>query len=71
MLLALAGCGRAGPLEPPPGTPVNQPTASVDTSSTMGGAVNVVGPGAQPPTTGSNTAPPSKGQSFILDPLVK
>jgi len=71
MLLALAGCGRAGPLEPPPGTPTDQPTGSVNTTSTMAGNVNVAVPPQQTPPTGSNANPPSKGPSFFLDPLVK
>jgi predicted small lipoprotein YifL len=72
LALALAGCGRAGQLDPPPGTPANQPTASINTTSTMAGAPNTVGPGAPPAPTGSNANPqPSTGQPFFLDPLVK
>jgi predicted small lipoprotein YifL len=71
LALALTGCGRAGPLEPPPGTPPGTPTASVNTTSTMAGDINVVGPAQQPSPTGSNANPPSKGPPFFLDPLVK
>ncbi len=68
--LALAGCGRAGPLEPPPGTPPNQPTTSVLGPSSMTGAINNTG-SAPPAPTASNANPPSKGPPFFLDPLVK
>jgi predicted small lipoprotein YifL len=71
LALALAGCGRAGPLEPPPGTPPGQPTGSVNSSSTMTGDINSTAPQTTG-TTGSNANPPSKGgQPFLLDPLVK
>jgi predicted small lipoprotein YifL len=71
LALALAGCGRFGPLQPPPGTPANQPTSSVNTTSSMTGAVNNVGPGGPPATTASNINPPKGGPPFLLDPLVK
>jgi predicted small lipoprotein YifL len=70
LALALAGCGRAGPLLPPPGTPPNEPTASVITTSPMTGAINNTGSGPPAPTA-SNANPPSKGPPFFLDPLVK
>jgi|SRR6516164_7307623 predicted small lipoprotein YifL len=69
--LALSACGRAGPLEPPPGP------AAVPTSST-----EPVQPDAQPgspPGTASKTgfdshgnpiAPPGQKRPFILDPLL-
>lgn len=69
--LPLAGCGRRGPLELPPGTPATQSTGSVNTTSNMAGDVNVAVPPPQPPATGSNLNPPSKGPPFLLDPLVK
>lgn len=69
LLLSLAGCGRAGPLEPAPGTPATQPTASVNTASTTAGGIPVIGPVET--TTGSNATPGPKGQPFLLDPLVK
>ena len=71
LALTLAGCGRRGPLEPPPGTDPNQPTAAVDSTSAMAGDVVVQVPQQQTPPTGSNTNPPSKGPPFVLDPLVK
>lgn len=71
LALALAGCGRRGPLEPPPGTSANQPAGSVDTTSAMSGDVVVQVPQQQMPPTGSNANPPSKGPPFVLDPLVK
>ena len=65
--LGLAGCGRKGPLEPPPAAlapgpavadgPPSAPTA-VEASPTSGGA--------QAPVMGHRP----KYQSFILDPLL-
>lgn len=62
-LASLAGCGRIGPLEPPPDT-----NASVkQTSSTGPGTLEAISPQVKPkipPIT-----PPN--QSFVLDPLLK
>ncbi len=72
LALALTGCGRRGPLEPPPGASTEQPAGSVNSTSAMSGDVVVQVPQQQLPPTGSNAnPPPSKGQSFLLDPLVK
>jgi hypothetical protein len=69
LALALAGCGRRNPPEPPPGVPASEavnpaagPVAPTGTSPIL--PQNV-------PTTGSNLNPPSKGPPFFLDPLVK
>ena len=64
--LGLAGCGRKGPLEPPPAALAPGPAVAegpgtptaVETSPTSGGA--------QAPITGHRP----KYQSFILDPLL-
>ena len=71
LALALTGCGRRGPLEPPPGTDPSQPTASVNSTSALAGDVTIQVPPQQAPPTGSNVNPPSKGPPFVLDPLVK
>jgi predicted small lipoprotein YifL len=69
--LALAGCGRAGPLEPPPGTPPDQPTGSVNSSSMMTGDINSTAPQQAAPTGSNANPPPPKGPPFFLDPMVK
>lgn len=75
LLLALAGCGRLGPLEPPPtadmaggqaSTATNPPAASVDAASSSGPA-GILTPPAKP-ATAAMQVPIMK--SFFLDPLV-
>ena len=58
--LLLAGCGRIGPLEPPPNP--NAPPKPAPTASE-----NVLNPQVKPPI------PPieAPNQPFILDPLLK
>ncbi len=68
--LALAGCGRAGPLEPPPGAPPAQPASVADTGTAAPSNYNPAAPEQSQPT-GTNANPQPKGQSFFLDPLVK
>jgi predicted small lipoprotein YifL len=72
--LALSGCGRAGPLEPPPGpAAVSTPTAQLtqtDGSPVPGSAQDTAvksGFDAQ----GNPVATPSQKRSFILDPLLR
>jgi predicted small lipoprotein YifL len=72
--LALTGCGRAGPLEPPPGpAAVSTPTAQLtqtDGSAAPGSAQDTAvksGFDAQ----GNPVATPSQKRSFILDPLLR
>jgi predicted small lipoprotein YifL len=72
--LALAGCGRKGPLDPPPSASVSPPPQD---EPSLGGMNDPNMPGfrraprqaavAPAPTT---TAPPEK-RWFILDPLIK
>jgi predicted small lipoprotein YifL len=73
--LALSACGRAGPLEPPPG-PAAVPAASrtqltqPDGSPAPGSAQDTAaksGFDAQ----GNPVATPSQKRSFILDPLLR
>ncbi len=74
LVLALAGCGRRGPLELPPGTPdsqaatpaATQPTATADAAATTASGTS---PGqAAKPAKPPATTPAYK--SFFLDPLV-
>ena len=65
--LGLAGCGRRGPLEPPPSALAGQPVPGAEgpgqpTSVEVGPS----GGGAQAPITGNR---PSQ-RTFILDPLL-
>ncbi len=62
--LALAGCGRKGPLDLPPNTP--QPTASQDAAPAEPGSVFN-------PTAEQNrepTAARGRKRSFVLDPIL-
>jgi predicted small lipoprotein YifL len=67
--LALAGCGRKGPLDLPP-------TAYAPTASAAPGATDTPAaakPSLFDPSYGSNaapTAPRGKKQPFVLDPLL-
>jgi predicted small lipoprotein YifL len=75
--LTLAACGRAGPLEPPPGPAVVSPTVSAAPSPLVGGPVA----GAPVPhetaqrngfdAYGNPVAPPGEKKSFFLDFLVQ
>jgi predicted small lipoprotein YifL len=72
--LALTACGRAGPLEPPPGpaavpaskAQLTQPDGSPAPGSTQDTAAKT-GFDAQ----GNPIASPSQKRSFILDPLLR
>lgn len=72
--LALSACGRAGPLEPPPGpagvpvsrTQLTQPDGSPAPGSTQDTAAKS-GFDAQ----GNPVATPSQKRTFILDPLLR
>ena len=68
--LALAGCGRKGPLDLPP-------TASAPTASVAPGPTDDAQAAAKPslfdPSYGTNAAPAAprgKKQPFVLDPLL-
>ena len=63
--LALAGCGRKGPLDLPPNAPT-QPTASQDAAPSEPGSVFN-------PTAEQNrepTAAKGRKRSFVLDPIL-
>ena len=72
--LALSACGRAGPLEPPPG-PAAVPTSGAQLTQPDGSAA----PGSAQDTAaksgfdtqGNPVATPSQKRSFILDPLLR
>ncbi len=73
--LALAGCGREGPLELPPGPAPAAPTATSQLRSPDG----TPAPGSPQDTAvktgfdaqGNPVATPSQKRSFILDPLLQ
>jgi len=72
--LALAACGRAGPLEPPPG-PAAAPASKVQLTQPDGSPA----PGSAQDTAaktgfdaqGNPVGTPSQKRSFILDPLLR
>jgi predicted small lipoprotein YifL len=74
-VLLLAGCGREGPLELPPGPAPATPAASTQLRSPDG----TPAPGSPQDTAvktgfdaqGNPVATPSQKRSFILDPLVQ
>src|SRR5581483_451326 len=72
--LALSACGRAGPLEPPPG-PAAVPAAhgqltQPDGSPAPGSAQDTAAKSGFD-TQGNPVATPSQKRSFILDPLLR
>jgi predicted small lipoprotein YifL len=79
--LTLAACGRAGPLEPPPGPAVVSPTAAAAPPSSPSSLIGAPASGA--PVThetaqrngfdayGNPVAPPGEKRSFFLDFLVQ
>ena len=70
--LALAGCGRKGPLDLPP-TASNASTANVAPASTDTEAEAQKTPSVFNPTYGADAAPAAtrgKKKSFVLDPLL-
>jgi predicted small lipoprotein YifL len=72
--LALSACGRAGPLEPPPG-PAAVPAANAQLTQPDGSPV----PGSPQDTAlksgfdaqGNPVATPVQKRTFILDPLLR
>ena len=67
--LALAGCGRKGPLDPPPGASSLSAVEQGDTDEERAAAKGTV----YDPSYGANELPKTpKGnkRSFILDPLL-
>jgi predicted small lipoprotein YifL len=79
---ALAGCGRSGGLELPPG-PAVAPTASAAPAPAAAPASSIGEPAASGPTAletaqktgfdanGNPVAPPGQKKSFVLDPLLQ
>jgi predicted small lipoprotein YifL len=77
----LAACGRAGPLELPPGPAVAQPAPSASAAPAIAPTVGgPVAPGPSPQETsqrngfdafGNPIAPPGQKKSFLLDPLLQ
>ena len=70
--LALAGCGRKGPLDLPPTSNANAPLASAP-APTDTEAENAAKPSVYNPTYGTETgpvAPKGAKKSFVLDPLL-
>jgi predicted small lipoprotein YifL len=72
--LGLAGCGRAGPLEPPPG-----PAAGPAPAAQLTGPDGTPIPGSAQDAAlktgfdqnGNPVAPPGQKKPFILDPLLQ
>ena len=75
VVLALAGCGREGPLELPPGPAASTPAVTSQLRSPDG----TPAPGSPQDTAtrtgfdsqGNPVATPSKNRPFILDPLLQ
>jgi predicted small lipoprotein YifL len=72
--LALAGCGRKGPLDPPPSAsltpaPTEQPSLGESTDPNTPGFRRAPRDPAVAPTA-SAPVPPDR-RSFILDPLIR
>ena len=71
--LGLSGCGRAGPLELPPGPATPAPSAQLSTpdSATPGAAREAAAVRTGFDARGNPVAPPGEKKSFILDPLLQ
>ena len=81
--VALAACGRAGPLELPPGPAVAQPGPTAQATPAVAPSSSVGGPVEQGPSSheiamkngfdayGNPVAPPGQKKSFLLDPLLQ
>jgi predicted small lipoprotein YifL len=69
---ALAGCGRKGPLEPPPSAAIAQPAPDQPSLGETNDP-NMTGFVRPPPATKSAPAPvaPPEKRSFFLDFLIK
>ncbi|MCB1541245.1 MAG: lipoprotein [Rhodoblastus sp.] len=72
--LVLTGCGRRGPLEPPPGSP-SQARASQQAEprsqapGAPGGLFRNTGPKAEEPES-TTARSPRRSSTFVLDPLL-
>ncbi|HMN73834.1 MAG TPA: lipoprotein [Rhodoblastus sp.] len=72
--LALSGCGRRGPLEPPPGAPPDQKASQaaapkVQPPGAPGGLFRNTQPKPEEPETKPENAS-KRSSSFVLDPLL-
>ena len=67
--LGLAGCGRAGPLELPPGPAT--PSAQLSTPDSPGAAREAAAVRNGFDAQGNPVATPGEKKSFILDPLLR
>jgi predicted small lipoprotein YifL len=72
--LALSACGRAGPLEPPPGpaaVPASRTQLTQPDGSAAPGSAQDTAAKSGFDTQGNPVATPSQQRSFILDPLLR
>jgi len=72
--LALSACGRAGPLEPPPGpaaVPASHAQLTQPGGSPAPGSAQDTAMKSGFDTQGNPVATPSQKRSFILDPLLR
>lgn len=76
--LALAGCGRKGPLDPPPSAATPPPpTQQYQPAPSTTGLIDPLTPTGQaqqapPPVQTTQVAPgPPQRKSFLLDPLIQ
>jgi predicted small lipoprotein YifL len=72
--LALSACGRAGPLEPPPGpaaVPASKAQLTQPDGSPAPGSAQDTGAKSGFDPQGNPVATPSQKRSFILDPLLR
>jgi predicted small lipoprotein YifL len=72
--LALSACGRAGPLEPPPGpaaVPASHAQLTQPDGSPVPGSAQDTAVKSGFDTQGNPVATPSQKRSFILDPLLR
>jgi predicted small lipoprotein YifL len=72
--LTLSACGRAGPLEPPPGpaaVPASKPQLTQPDGSPAPGSAQDSGAKTGFDPQGNPVATPSQKRSFILDPLLR
>jgi predicted small lipoprotein YifL len=72
--LALSACGRAGPLEPPPGpaaVPASKAQLTQPDGSPAPGSAQDTAAKSGFDTLGNPVATPSQKRSFILDPLLR
>ena len=72
--LVLTGCGRRGPLEPPPGSPQQarpamQAEVKARTPGAPGGLFRNTSSRTEEPETKTDAAPKSSS-TFVLDPLL-